>query len=85
MQDGGHLAREALGGLWVEPQTRLLDVSGHGAQALVRRQARCGARVVLGAHERVDPPSVPIEQSAQDLSADEARGAGEQHRAHSSG
>jgi len=82
---GGHLGGEVVCRRRIQAQPRLLDVSGHGGQPGVRRKPLGRGDIVLGAHECVDPPSVLLEEAAEDFSSYEPGGAREKHGAHIEG
>jgi hypothetical protein len=82
VHDRGDLLAQARRGLGREPEPGLLDVAGHGSQALMARQPLGCGTVVFGAHERVHGTVLSLQKARQDLPPHEARGAGEKHGAH---
>jgi hypothetical protein len=80
---GRDVAAQRLGGLLGQAEPGALDVARHSLQPVVSRQPAGGFVVIGGAHERVDVPVAASEQSRQNLSSHESRGAGQEHGAHS--
>jgi hypothetical protein len=76
------LASQQLASPVGETELALLDVPGHGGQAIVSRQARSGLIVVFGAHERENVAIAALQKARQNLRSHESRGAGEEHGAH---